>query len=662
MGRLRETNWAVAGSVAWLALGAGVTGCGSGIGPAGGGAAAGSGAVGASGGAATGGATQTGGAANAHCVNSRDCPTPLVCSDLGLCVQCKANADCTLTQSCIGNACRNPCQSDHDCLPDGLLCDSTLGFCVECLGSQDCSAGLVCAAGRCTTPLGGSGGSGGVGGAGGNGGGTTTGGSTADGGASGASSVGGATAGGATVGGSGDTGGSTNPAGGSDVGGSANPAGGSNIGGSANPTGGSNTGGASVLGGGPSAGGSAATGGSGTGGSIPTSCGNAQLDPGEGCDDGNHDLGDGCTPLCTKEPNCSSGPCQSTCGDGLVLGSEQCDDGNTSNGDGCSSDCLVESGFDCSQPALGDTITVPLVARDFNANGKDFEVAITGSSAAVPGIVQTTLVDNKPAFSGTNTQQKTLSDFGTLFADWYRDTSRNAAVVGTLKLYANGKGGYVNRPGPNGEQLIAYTNASFCYDTACSDCTPTYVPGPDTACLNGCTPWGTGNTQNCWVDVVRYDGTPTFFPVDGKGLAPGCTGTSSAVANTTAPCSRAQIPPDYGGTAWPYETSGAYHNFSFTTEIRYWFYYDAGQAYQLDFQGDDDVWVFVNRQLAVDLGGIHTPVAGSFQLPRDASKFNLTSGNVYEIAIFQAERQTYGSTFKLTLSGFNLAPSRCTHQ
>ena len=59
-------------------------------------------------------------------------------------------------------------------------------------------------------------------------------------------------------------------------------------------------------------------------------------------------------------------------------------------------------------------------------------------------------------------------------------------------------------------------------------------------------------------------------------------------------------------------------------------------------------------------GGIHTPVEGSVTLDNAAaSRFGLEAGKVYEVAVFQAERQTNSSTFKITLGGFNTTPSEC---
>jgi cysteine-rich repeat protein len=70
--------------------------------------------------------------------------------------------------------------------------------------------------------------------------------------------------------------------------------------------------------------------------------------------------------------------------------------------------------------------------------------------------------------------------------------------------------------------------------------------------------------------------------------------------------------------------------------------------------------VFINQTLAVDRGGLHTPLDGSVTVnATTAAKFGLTDGQVYKISVFQAERKKTGSSFRLTLAGFNSASSDC---
>ncbi len=382
-----------------------------------------------------------------------------------------------------------------------------------------------------------------------------------------------------------------------------------------------------------------------------TVCGDSKVEGTEACDDGNNNMGDGCTPFCDKEPICNGGACTSTCGDSLLLTSmgEECDDGNARDGDGCSSSCKIEPGFQCVQPPIGDKMTIPLVVRDFPGTHADFENGVTGSVDATLGLVKDTLdADGKPVFAGANSTGHIAS--AASFAEWFRDASSNTTVVTSLTLYDNGNGGYVNRWGPDGEPFAYYTDAVWCGNggAGCTECTEDQYD----VCLDPCTYWGNGNTSACGVQAVYMEGNPVFFPADG-------------IAGAT-PLSIAQIPPPYADS-WPAEfpdldvADQPKHNFAFTSEVRYWFQYNSAQTYTLDFLGDDDVWVFLNNKLAVDLGGIHTPVAGNLTIAglADGTAYGMEDGKVYEIVVFQAERQTTCSSYQLTLSGFNAAETKC---
>jgi len=389
-----------------------------------------------------------------------------------------------------------------------------------------------------------------------------------------------------------------------------------------------------------------------------TVCGDGVKEGSEQCDDGNLVPYDGCSPTCTIDPKCNgTGGCTGVCGDGLVFPNEQCDDGNTVSGDGCSATCQLETGtgFTCTNvvQAPAGSLVIPILYRDvlyhnnpqqpgvqgrpttvlpvpapaggghvdFNCGQGHCVLAGGGSADTVStGEVQTTLgADGKPVFASTG-NPATLTD-AVDFCWWYHDTGC-------------GDGG-----------ANPFAKLVF-LDLGGNPTTLTLLPG---------TSPGTYTYSNA-----------QFFPVDGLGWNAGTN------PQTDLDCE--PNPPD-GGVL-----THAQRNFAFTSELHYIFTFDANVAASatpavFNFVGDDDVWGFINNQLVIDLGGVHspagfgstigtngtaTPANGSFTLnTANAAGLGLVDQGWYQIDLFQSEAHVCRSTYALTLSNFTHVVTQC---
>ncbi|QDG52757.1 DUF4215 domain-containing protein [Persicimonas caeni] len=360
----------------------------------------------------------------------------------------------------------------------------------------------------------------------------------------------------------------------------------------------------------------------------PEICGDGLLVGDEACDDGNTDPNDGCDDNCEFEdgyacPTPGEACVETTCGDGLFGGGEECDDGNLIAGDGCDPLCREELIWDCEdgtcEPACGDGVTLyPIEECD------------DGNNTSGDGCSEDCTVEDD--FTCTDFQDQTpetievpivLRDFKGVgesggHPDFERDVCGQLQGMVEDQLDADGK--------------PVYTGAG------CAESAESFAQWyRDVDGVNQTVVDTIGLTQRTDLDpsgrTYRFE-SGNFFPLTDRGFG---------------------------------NTPGQSLNFHFTSEFRSYFEYRGGET--LEFTGDDDVWVFVNGRLAVDIGGIHGAENGSVALSDDTDpqtgqvyddRFDIFEGGVYEIVVFQAERHTTQSNYRLTLSGFlNTGQSTC---
>lgn len=116
--------------------------------------------------------------------------------------------------------------------------------------------------------------------------------------------------------------------------------------------------------------------------------------------------------------------------------------------------------------------------------------------------------------------------------------------------------------------------------------------------------------------------TTGFYPIDGLGYEqPGLLSKTSAI-------------------------NGGNNNGSFTLRGESQFVYEHGKELYFTFTGDDDVYMYINGKLALDLGGAHGRNTKTVKLnDLNAAEYGLEEGQVATFTFFYMERCSDASTF-----------------
>ncbi|HSQ42234.1 MAG TPA: fibro-slime domain-containing protein [Fibrobacteraceae bacterium] len=156
------------------------------------------------------------------------------------------------------------------------------------------------------------------------------------------------------------------------------------------------------------------------------------------------------------------------------------------------------------------------------------------------------------------------------------------------------------------------------------------------------------SSDGLWEFDAYNEPSKNYLPIDSLNsthnvLAASCVATPSASLTDDA-LADTVTSSDYSWNTDVTKSPNGYHNFNFCFETHATFKYQVGQVFS--FRGDDDVWVFINNKLAIDLGGLHVPLPGKV----DLDTLGLTAGSTYNFDFFFCERMPCGSNVRIKTS------------
>jgi len=251
------------------------------------------------------------------------------------------------------------------------------------------------------------------------------------------------------------------------------------------------------------------------------------------------------------------------------------------------------------QANLPPTIDIPVTFYDFRSDRSNPEFEQPhgkgSNNGHWTGMVANQLdADNKPQLGPTP-----YRNYG--IRAWFRDWNAGGP-------YAKGSTqAPVYTPAPAIRQT--YSNE---WDVAVTLVSQSTDVGHDTSFKNIVIPGNlTFTLASAATGMYRYDNS-SFFPLDARGF----------------------------GNEWnSVDGSNGSHNYAFTMEMEFDFQVKAGMTF--NFRGDDDVWVFIDKTLVLDLGGIHERLNGNFSVETALGAGAVGSNRT--LRVFYAERHSSGS-------------------